>query len=131
MGPSPSGNERTYRMPDNIEDQLSWIRNSTLHDAPAPTPVSYLRVENPITPWRRHTTLRFSLPFPTEVALDIHDLRGNRVRRLCARALAAGRYALTWFGRDDSGRRLAPGTYVVRLRAADNHPRHGTVAVLA
>lgn len=44
--------------------------------------------------------------------LAIHDLRGRRVR---AWTLAAGDYLVSWDGRDDQGRRLPSGVYIVRL----------------
>ncbi|MBK9303301.1 MAG: hypothetical protein IPM94_05285 [bacterium] len=44
--------------------------------------------------------------------LAIHDLRGRRVR---AWTLAAGDYLVSWDGRDEQGRRLPSGVYIVRL----------------
>ena len=44
--------------------------------------------------------------------LAIHDLRGRRVR---AWDLAAGEFIIAWDGRDDRGRRLPAGVYIVRL----------------
>ncbi len=47
--------------------------------------------------------------------LTIHDLRGRRVRTW---TLATGDYLVAWDGRDDEGRRLAAGAYIVRLEQA-------------
>jgi hypothetical protein len=42
---------------------------------------------------------------------------GRRVRELLSRPLEAGTHRLTWDGRDDAGRPVASGVYLVRLTA--------------
>ncbi|HBK45729.1 MAG TPA: DUF2271 domain-containing protein, partial [Xanthomonadaceae bacterium] len=42
---------------------------------------------------------------------------------------APGRYTLAWDGRDDRGRAMAPGTYVLRAEAAREHGGHELLAV--
>ena len=51
--------------------------------------------------------------------LDIHDVRGRRVRRLVGGEQTAGPHEVRWDGTDDAGRQLAAGVYLVRLQAAD------------
>jgi hypothetical protein len=60
------------------------------------------------------TTLRFSLPATGEVRLEIVDVSGRRVwtRR---ELLAPGLHAWSFDGRDDAGRTLGAGLYLVRL----------------
>jgi hypothetical protein len=61
---------------------------------------------------------RFTLRSPGEVALDLFDTAGRRVRRLLdGAAHAAGVHTTLWDGRDDHGRRAPAGVYVARLRA--------------
>jgi hypothetical protein len=59
----------------------------------------------------------FTLVRPGRAAITVYDVAGRRMRRLVTPPLAAGDRSLLWDGRDDAGRRLAPGTYVVRLDA--------------
>jgi hypothetical protein len=49
--------------------------------------------------------------------LEVFDLRGRRVRTLLDEAVPAGTGRRVWNHRDDNGRRLASGLYLVRLRA--------------
>ena len=77
---------------------------ATLHAAP-----------NPFNP---HTVLRFMLPRPGLASLEIHDVRGHRVRTLATGSLAAGEHSVHWDGRDDTGRALPSGTYLARVRGA-------------
>jgi hypothetical protein len=67
-------------------------------------------------------TIRFSIPpslagHPLE--LGVFDLAGRRVRSLSAGVAAAGPASVAWDLHDDSGGRLRPGRYYVRLVVAD------------
>lgn len=58
-----------------------------------------------------------------EVLLSIHDGRGRRIRTLVAGFVPEGEQAAVWDGRDDMGRPVASGTYLLRLRAGDTVAR--------
>jgi carboxypeptidase T len=66
-------------------------------------------------PARDVAHLGFTLPRAGLLRIEIHDLQGRRVRALANGRLAAGRYALAWDLRDDSGRRVAPGVFLARM----------------
>jgi hypothetical protein len=61
------------------------------------------------------TTVAFRLSAASRVQIDVLDLGGRMVRRLVDRSDAAGEYRVTWDGRDDAGRPLATGAYLVRM----------------
>lgn len=67
-------------------------------------------------PFRPTTEIRFQLNRPGPVDLRVFDVAGRVVRRLETRSLAAGLHGVTWDGRSEDGRDLAPGLYFVRLR---------------
>lgn len=69
------------------------------------------------TPFNPRTTLSFTLDRAGEVRLQLFDLAGRRIRTLVAERREAGHHAVTWNGRDDRGRGVASGVYVVRLEA--------------
>jgi len=68
-------------------------------------------------PFSRGTTLSFSLPTERAARLAVYDVAGRLVRRLVDEVLPAGDYDVDWDGRNDRGRRVAGGTYLVRLQA--------------
>ncbi len=68
-------------------------------------------------PFNPKTTVRFDLPQSGRVELAVFDLGGRKVATLVNDQLPAGRHAVSWLGQDDSGRRVASGTYVYRLQA--------------
>ena len=70
-------------------------------------------------PFTGSTNLLFELPREEDVRLLLYDVTGREVRRLLQGKRPAGRYALTWDGRDGTGRRVANGVYFVRLAAGD------------
>ena len=68
-------------------------------------------------PFRADTRIAFDLPTDSAVTLEIYDIRGRRVRVLERSRLAAGTHETAWNGRDDAGRSVAAGVYLVRLRS--------------
>jgi flagellar hook assembly protein FlgD len=70
---------------------------------PSPNPVSSA------------TTLRFGVGDAGRVRLAVYDVAGRRVALLEDGDHAAGEFTQVWDGRDDSGRLVSPGIYVVRI----------------
>jgi hypothetical protein len=83
---------------------------------PAPSPAEdlppaavYLQAQpNPFNPL---TTVRYAVPRPGHLELDIHCLQGRRVARPLAGAVAAGPGSVVWNAAD-----LPSGVYLARLR---------------
>jgi hypothetical protein len=65
-----------------------------------------------------------TLPYDQRVIVDVIDLGGRLVRTLAASVYPAGPTVITWPLDDSRGRRLATGTYWVRLRAANREIVH-------
>ena len=80
----------------------------------ATAPRLYPGAPNPFNP---RTTLRFDVARGGPVTLAVYDLAGRLVRTLVSGALGAGPHQAAWDGRDGSGRMVAAGAYVARLRA--------------
>jgi hypothetical protein len=68
-------------------------------------------------PTQSITGIRFTLACEADARLEIHDPAGRLVRRLSAGRLPAGEHELQWDGRDENGRRVASGLYLMRLTA--------------
>ena len=70
---------------------------------------------------------------PRGMTVALYDLSGRRVRTLWAdRPASAGRKRLPWDGRDDAGRLVVPGLYLLRveIRADVDDVWTGTVGVV-
>lgn len=71
------------------------------------------------TPFNPRTTVAFTAPAAGRAGVTVHDPRGRRVRTLLDAAVPAGRRELAWDGRDDAGRPVPGGLYLVRVRQGD------------
>jgi hypothetical protein len=72
---------------------------------------------NPSNP---QTLIRYHVPAFARAELTILDARGRHVARLVDEVVTAGDHAAPWDGRDDQGRRVASGVYMVRLTSGGN-----------
>jgi hypothetical protein len=70
-------------------------------------------------PFNPRTAVRFTVSRPQRIRLAVHDLAGRLVRLLVDRIYHVGAHAATWDGRDDAGRALASGAYIVHLSGED------------
>jgi flagellar hook assembly protein FlgD len=73
--------------------------------------------------------LQFVIPVAADVELGVYDVRGRAVRALASGHFAAGPSDVSWDGRDDAGRPVAPGIYFVAGRL-DRTPVHARLTVL-
>ncbi|HET9888647.1 MAG TPA: FlgD immunoglobulin-like domain containing protein, partial [bacterium] len=80
-------------------------RQSLALEAPRPNPAS-LRAE-----------IRYYLPQSGEVAVEVFDLSGRKVRELFRGTTQAGSRSVFWDRRNDAGTKVAGGVYWVRLTA--------------
>jgi photosystem II stability/assembly factor-like uncharacterized protein len=80
-------------------------------------PAALLEVKGWPNPFNAQTTVSFSLPTGWWVDVRVFDLNGRRVRRLAGREFPAGDHAVAWDGRDDAGRALASGSYLIQVES--------------
>ncbi|RKZ14022.1 hypothetical protein DRQ50_09630, partial [bacterium] len=72
-------------------------------------------VPNPFNP---ETTVYFELDRMDRVRIEVYDVMGRRVRRLLDEERPSGAGQVVWRGRDDQGRGVASGTYLLRMETA-------------
>jgi len=71
--------------------------------------------------------IELASPVEGEQSLVVFDAAGRAVRRLAQGRFPAGSRAVTWDGRDDAGRPVPPGVYLVRYNAAGQSARASLV----
>ncbi|MFH1845028.1 MAG: PKD domain-containing protein [bacterium] len=91
----------------------------TLSEAPAaPEAVTSVQLGQAVpNPFNPSTTLHYALPKTDPARLAIYDVSGRLVRVLVNEVVPAGRHQTIWHGKDDTGHRVASGTYFSRLEA--------------
>ncbi|MBD3220345.1 T9SS type A sorting domain-containing protein, partial [bacterium] len=67
-------------------------------------------------PFNPRTAVTFTLNRADHTTISVHDIRGRRVATLADARFEAGNHSLNWTGRDDAGRTLPSGAYLIRLR---------------
>ncbi len=81
-------------------------------------PVEFLLYPAFPNPFNPETTLSFFVPSSESaqrVRLRVFDLLGQPVRTLVDESRAAGHHAITWHGRNDAGRSVAAGVYLIEM----------------
>ena len=78
----------------------------------------YANYPNPFNPT---TVIPLAIPASGEedAALMLYNALGQTVRRWSLRAFRPGFHALVWDGRDQQGRAMASGVYLIRLNAGE------------
>jgi len=80
-------------------------------------PRSFALFQNVPNPFSGNTVIKYALPKDVDVELTVYNVAGQRVRTLVNGRQRAGYKAIEWDGRDDAGRRVAPGVYFYRMKA--------------
>lgn len=93
-----------------------------------PGPAFALAPPSP-SPFAGSTRLAFALPGAADVALEVFDASGRRVRTLARGPFAAGPHELAWDGRGEDGAPLGAGLLFVRLRAGTHEAVRRVVAL--
>jgi hypothetical protein len=88
-------------------------------DGPAVGEARLHLAQNYPNPFRPGTTIRFTVPAPAAVRLDVFNVAGQRVRRLLDEERAAGEHSVAWDGTNEDGRPVAGGTYFYQLVVGD------------
>ncbi len=116
LDPDP-GNPDSISNPDdhlNIPGQGLGIEDEVPVSYP---PKAYALAQNYPNPVSNGTDIAYAIPKNERVDLTIYTVSGRAVRQLVSAEQREGRYTVHWDGKDASGRRVADGIYLVRIRA--------------
>lgn len=106
-------------------DEISAILSNRASDAAEKTAVSEeprlpryttLGVNYP-NPFNPETVIPFELARDSRVEITIYNLQGQRVSALLSGRKSAGHHEIRWNGRNDMGRPVSGGIYLVRMTA--------------
>ena len=75
-------------------------------------------------PFNSGTTVRFGLAEGGMTSLKVYDSGGREVRELLSRPLGPGEQTIRWDSRDGSGRPVASGVYLLRLKTHQGTRTH-------
>jgi hypothetical protein len=82
-------------------------------------PQAYKLHQNYPNPFNPSTTITFDMPDAGAARLVIYNLLGQEVVTLYNKPVSAGRFVVSWNGKDNLGRFMATGIYLVQFTASD------------
>jgi len=91
------------------------ITNSTVEELST----GYVLRQNSPNPFNTETRVRYQLPEDVDMELALYTLTGYRVRTLRKGNHKAGHHSIVWDGKDEVGREMGSGMYVMRLWTKD------------
>lgn len=80
-------------------------------------PGHFVLFENYPNPFNPSTTISFSLNEPSDIILNIFNIKGQLVRTLASGKFSAGTHSVVWDGRDDNSAQVTSGLYISRFSA--------------
>lgn len=127
---------RDPKMPSQLRD--NWLLsvhatgstpgrpNTAAFDAPEQPTLK--AAPNPFDPHETSAELRYEAPLTAKITLRVFNSAGVPQRELLYDAPRGGRQTIRWDGRNDAGRYVAPGIYIVMLLAIEDG-RHSATAM--
>ena len=80
-------------------------------------PADIVLLQNHPNPFNQETMIEYSTGEFAQVVVTIHNLLGQRVRRLVETRQPPGFHSVIWDGKDNTGRDVAAGVYIYSLKA--------------
>lgn len=72
-------------------------------------------------PFNPETTVSFRVQTPEQIRLAVYDVQGRLVQQLASGVFQSGDHQVTWRGRDNAGRNVSSGVYLIRLQGENAH----------
>jgi hypothetical protein len=100
---------------------LNFILCELPNDDPQVPVVATALNGNHPNPFNPETTISYSVKEPGMVRIQIYNIKGQLVCTLVDEAHAAGQYKQIFDARDDRGRNISNGVYLIRMQAPGYH----------
>ena len=92
-----------------------WPQVSAAPQAPPPARL----VGNHPNPFNPTTTIVFDLGQEQRVTINVFDVEGRRISTITNQIFGPGIHSVKWAGRDQQGRTVPSGTYLIQLETED------------
>jgi hypothetical protein len=103
---------------DAVHDSVAVVPFVAVAEQPGLPRVFSLENVTP-NPFTGSTVVRFGIARPGQTNVSIYSAVGTLVRTLCNSVRAPAYYSLVWDGRDEMGRAVGAGVYLMRMEAGD------------
>jgi len=83
-------------------------------------PNAFSLKQNYPNPFNPSTSISFELFEPSDISINVHDLRGKLVKNLLSGNLNNGAYNIQWNGKNTNGMSVAGGVYFYSITSGEN-----------
>lgn len=80
-------------------------------------PLTFRLYQNYPNPFNAKTTIEYYLAKPSYISIKIFNLMGKEIATLVNEQKNAGNFSICWDGKDNSGKAIASGIYIYRIKA--------------
>jgi hypothetical protein len=106
---SNSVSTKSYTVPKNSPEPIEETTTSL--------PKEIALHQNYPNPFNPRTDIRFDIPEAAHVTLKIYNLLGEEIRTLVDNDVETGFHAISWDGKNETGKELPSGVYIYRFHA--------------
>jgi hypothetical protein len=78
-------------------------------------PAEFSLSQNFPNPFNPNTTILFTIPVKSQVTIKVYNIMGQQVNTLLTKTMDAGRYHVSWDGKDDRGLKISSGIYIYQM----------------
>lgn len=82
-------------------------------------PANFELAQNYPNPFNPTTSITYSIPKDNFVSIKVYDMLGREIATLVNDYKNAGNHTINWNGEDNSGQKVASGTYIYRITAGN------------
>jgi hypothetical protein len=86
---------------DDVQDQSEHIDHTTFSNFP--------------NPFNERTHITYKISYPSHIRITIYNIMGKEIKTLVDEWKPAGRYQISWDGRDANGIIIPSGVYIIRM----------------
>jgi hypothetical protein len=90
----------------------------------ADIPTEFALSQNYPNPFNPETEIDYAIPVQSQVSLRVYNMIGQDVGTLVNELQSPGYYSVRWNGKDDNGRPVASGLYLLRIEASGEDGRN-------
>lgn len=114
---SGGGEFYIYHSTDYGQTWSSYHHLTEINTEHKNTIASYYLSQNYPNPFNPFTHIKYQLPKPSKVKLEIFNILGQMVKTLVDKYQTADYYTVEWKGLNDYGHRVGSGVYIYRITA--------------
>ncbi len=115
--PESDRNEIMKRIVNYFEPDISV--DVADHELDSSMLVDWQLFQNYPNPFNPSTNIKFSIPQPALITIEIYNVLGQKIRSLINTELFPGIHQIEWDGTDDQGLKVSTGTYLLMMNSKD------------